>query len=81
MRCPFLHPSRRSADPARDLLALLWGLFIAGSISCFLLAAHRIAAALKLGARVEVYEELSDAFTDEEREQLVHKIKIHALYL
>ncbi len=59
--------------------ALFWDFFILGSVCCALMALHRVAASLKLRARVEAYEELQDVFTVEEREALVHKIKVRTL--
>jgi hypothetical protein len=53
--------------------------FAAAAITCFLSGMHRIAAALKLGARVEVLDRMGDAFTAEEREALVHRIKSRSL--
>lgn len=50
-------------------------LFVAAAITCFLLAGHRIAAALKTSARIEALEELGDVFTAEEREVVIHKVK------
>lgn len=66
-------------DPGQ-LYALVRDLFLIGSVCCVLMAAHRIAAALKLSARIEALEKLADAYTDEEREVLVHKIKARSLY-
>ncbi len=70
--------SKRGCD---DLYDLFSGLFMAGAVTCALFAFHRIATALKIQARVEVLEEMGDAFTAEEREELVHKIKQRALHL
>ncbi|HEX9092492.1 MAG TPA: hypothetical protein VF902_00785 [Coriobacteriia bacterium] len=56
-------------------------LFWVLAATCFLSAAHRVASATKLRARVKVLGEMGDAFTDEEREDLVHKIKVHSLGL
>ena len=49
--------------------------FCAGAISCFLLASHRIARGLILNGQVAAYDSLEDAYTPEERELLIHKIK------
>jgi len=50
-----------------------------GSVVCFLGAINRAASALKLESRVKALKAVSDEFTDEEREHLIHKIKTHAL--
>lgn len=57
---------------------LIRDLFVAGSITCFLLAAHRIAKGLVLTGQVAAYDTLADAYTPEEREALVHKIKVNS---
>jgi hypothetical protein len=54
---------------------LVRDLFVAGSISCCLYALHRIANGLMLSGRVRAYDELDDAYTAEEREVLIHRIK------
>lgn len=54
-------------------------LFWAGSAVCFLLAASRAAGSMKQQSRLKTLKAIPDAFTEEEREQLVHKIKMHAL--
>lgn len=56
-------------------------LFWAAAATCLLYAVHRIATALKLQARVKVLDELGDALSDEEREQLVGRVKARALSL
>lgn len=61
------------------LFGLVKALFLAGSITCFLLAAHRIASGLRLTARVAAYDSLEDAYTPEEREMLIHRIKRDSL--
>lgn len=54
--------------------------FLAGSITCLLFALHRIASALKLGARAKAYDSAGAQMTDEEREVLVRKIASHAIH-
>lgn len=54
---------------------LIRDLFIAASITCFLWAIQMIARAQLLGARVKAYDELEEAYTPEEREELIHHIK------
>jgi len=50
-------------------------LFIAGAITSFLFAAHRVAHGLLLTGQVAAFDSLEDAYTPEERELLIHKIK------
>lgn len=54
---------------------LVRDLFFAGSISFLLYALHRVANGLMLSGRVRAYDELDDAYTAEEREVLIHRIK------
>lgn len=50
-------------------------LFAASAVTCFLYAAHRIANGLVLTGQVAAFDSLEDAYTPEERELLIHKIK------
>ena len=68
----------RLQDPD-TVYGLARDLFIAGSIACFLLAIHRVSRGLLLGARVKAYDHLADAYTPEEREELIHIIKVQSL--
>lgn len=70
---------RRPPSTVEVVFDLIETLFVGAAIACALSALHRIAAAIKLGARVEVLEELEDALTVEEREELVQHIKNRAL--
>lgn len=54
-------------------------LFGAAAITSFLFAAHRIAHGLVLTGQVAAFDELEDAYTPEERELLIHKIKHNSL--
>lgn len=49
--------------------------FGAAALSCFLYAMHRIAGGLQLGGRVAAYEKFEAAYTPEEREAVIHRIK------
>jgi len=69
----------RLQDPD-TVYGLVRDLFIAGSITCFLLAIHRISRGLLLGARVKAFDHLRDAYTPEEREELIHIIKVQSLH-
>jgi hypothetical protein len=57
----------------------LWGLirdvFLALAVTCALYAAQRIANGVLLGARITALREVGEAYTPEEREVLIHKIK------
>lgn len=50
-------------------------LFIAGALTSFLFAAHQAARGLALTGQVAAFDSLEDAYTPEERELLIHKIK------
>ena len=62
-------------DNELTIYGLVRDLFIASSITCFLWALHRIANGLVMQGQVSAYSELSEAYTPEEREVLIHKIK------
>jgi len=62
------------------IFGVLKAVFLAGAISCFLLASHRIARGLLLAGRVAAFDSLEDAYTPEEREVLIHRIKIESLH-
>jgi hypothetical protein len=67
-------------EEPETIFGVLRAVFAAGAISCFLLAAHRIARGLLLTARVAAFDELEDAYTPEERELLIHRIKVDSLH-
>lgn len=62
-------------DNELTIYGLVRDLFVASAITCFLLALHRIANGLMVSGRVSAYSELRDAYTPEEREELIHKVK------
>jgi len=62
------------------IFGVVRALFLAGAISCFLLAAHRISRGLLLTGRVAAFDSLEDAYTPQEREVLIHRIKIDSLH-
>lgn len=68
----------RLQDPD-TVYGLIRDLFVAGVMTSFLWAIHHVAFALMLGARVKTFEKLGDAYTPEEREQLIHVIKVQSL--
>jgi hypothetical protein len=66
-------------DDEPTVYGLVRDLFCAGSICCILYAAHRIARGILLGAEVKAFTKFEDAYTPEEREILIHKIKVRSL--
>lgn len=62
-------------DNELTIYGLVRDLFVASSITCLLWALHRIANGLVMQGQVSAYRELSEAYTPEEREVLIHKIK------
>jgi hypothetical protein len=58
---------------------LVCDLFCAGSIACVLYAMHRIARGILLGAEIKALGKFEEAYTPEEREALIHKIKVQSL--
>lgn len=58
---------------------LVRDLFCASAVTCFLWALHRCGKGLMLGARVKALDEFEDAYTPEEREVLIHRIKVESL--
>jgi len=66
-------------EAPETIFGVVRALFLGAAISCFLLAAHRIARGLLLTGRVAAFDEFEDAYTPEERELLIHKIKQESL--
>lgn len=66
-------------DREMTLYDLVRDLYCAAAIACFLWAAHRIGRGLVLEGRVRAYQKLADAYTPEERELLIHRIKQNTL--
>ena len=64
-----------------DLYMLIRDVFCAAAVPCFLFALHRIANGVTLGGRVKALEEFGDAYTPDEREVLIHRIKKDSLKL
>ena len=62
-----------------DLYALVLFTTAEPTISCFLYAMHRIANGVSMGGRVAALKEMGDAYTPEEREELIHIIKKDSL--
>lgn len=61
------------------LCSLARDVFVGLAIACVLHAAHRIASGVLLGARITALREVGEAYTPEEREVLIHKIKHDSL--
>jgi len=61
------------------VFGVLRAVFLAAAFTSFLFAAHKIARGLMLTGRVAAFDELEDAYTPEERELLIHKIKHDSL--
>lgn len=72
------HHYHRLQEP-ETIYALVRDLFLAGAITSFLWAIHHVSLGLVLSARVEALDEFGDAYTPEEREALIHKIKVQSL--
>jgi hypothetical protein len=70
--------SYRNDEPA-GVYGLVRDLFCAGAITCFLYAMHRIANGLMLTGEIKAFGRFEDAYTPEEREALIHKIKVQSL--
>jgi len=66
-------------DESGSLYGLLRDAFCAAAIACVLYASHRIARGLLLSAQVTALRKLDEAYTPEEKEQLIHKIKVQSL--
>lgn len=62
-------------DDELTIYGLVRDLFCASAVTCFLWALHRIAAGVMLGGRIRAYQKLEQAYTPEEREVLIHRIK------
>ena len=62
-------------DEWDDLYALIRDILTAALPGVFVYSALKVANGLMLGARVQALEEFGDAYTPEEREVLIHKIK------
>lgn len=69
------HPSRTDHAWACAPWGLVRDAFAALAVTGVLYAAHRIANGLLLGARITALREVGEAYTPEEREVLIHKIK------
>ena len=66
-------------DRSTDILTIVRDIFGAAAITCLLYASHRIARGLLLNAEVVSLAKFGEAYTPEEREQLIHKIKVQSL--
>lgn len=58
---------------------LIRDLFLAGCATCALWALHRMGAGVMLSGRVKALRKFEDAYTPEEREVLIRRIKVQSL--
>ena len=68
-----------SYDDWDDLYMLMRDIFVAIWLAGFLYVAHRIGNGLLLGSRVQALAEFGEAYTPEEREVLIHRVKRDSL--
>lgn len=54
-------------------------LFCAAAIACVACALHKVATGVMLAGQLKAYDRLEAAYTPEEREVLIHKIKTRSL--
>jgi hypothetical protein len=76
------HPGHHRMMRRRAMLmcfVLCESLFWTATGVCALGALNRMANALKLESRVKALKAVPDAFTEEERSELVHKIAVRAM--
>jgi len=66
-------------DEPVTVYALMKDLFCAAAITCALYALHRMANGLLLSGELKAHGKLGDAYTPEEREVLIHRIKRRSL--
>lgn len=66
-------------DEPDGVYGLMRDLFCAGAVTCVLYALHQIACGVSLGAKVKAFRKFEEAYTAEEREALIHKIKVQSL--
>jgi hypothetical protein len=87
MHMPSMHSGAAHASHRRFLrpnpfviwFLLIENLFWAVCAGCLVCALHRIAGGITTGARLKALKTMPEAFTEEERVVLVHKIKARAL--
>lgn len=70
-----MYRSNCTAESACTLSGLVRDAFLALAVTCALYAAQRIANGVLLGARITALREVGEAYTPEEREVLIHRIK------
>lgn len=66
-------------DEPTGVYGLMRDLFCAGAVTCVLYAIHQIASGVSLGSKVKALGKFEDAYTPEEREALIHRIKVQSL--
>ncbi|HEY5540004.1 MAG TPA: hypothetical protein VIL41_00955 [Coriobacteriia bacterium] len=70
---------REYIEEPETIFGVVRAVYWAAAAACFLLAAHRIAYGLQLTSRVAAFDALEEAYTPEEREVLIHRIKLESL--
>jgi hypothetical protein len=78
----FTHRSpqfRHRPDPIRLAIMLFAVVFWAAAVTCFLLAAHRIARGLRMSGRAAALDAAGDAMTDEEKRTVAEYLRRDAL--
>ena len=76
---PHHGPGSMVMAPLVIIFIALKSLFCAAAITCFLYAVNRIAGTLKMEARMKALDKYGDAFTEQEREVLITKIRHRAM--
>jgi hypothetical protein len=72
-------PLIRLGNPLVMLFVLVETMFWGLAMACLLFALHRIASALRTEARIKALKSMPEAYTEEQREVLVRKIKQRTL--
>ena len=67
-------------DPVAVLWRLVRDIFFVVAAYAGLYAVRRIASGLMLGSRITALREMGEAYTPEEREVLIHRIKHDSLH-
>jgi hypothetical protein len=73
------HRRRRRRPVVLMAFLLFHWLFYAAATTCFLGAVNRAAGALKMQSRMKALKAMPEAFTEEERAELIHKVTTRAL--
>ncbi len=75
-------PTKRGQEETEDAFwSLVLSIFCAVAATFLLYSLHLIASALLLDGRITALREMGEAYTPEERETLIHKIKHGSMQL